>query len=76
MTCALRRASLVLAAAACKNSATASDATSIVNYARRQVAIRTAELGERIAVCDKKEKTGALPDIDYAKLTGMHVTKQ
>ncbi len=54
----------------------ASNENTIINYAKRQVAVRTAELGERISICDKQKETTPIPDIQYEKLIDTGVTKQ
>lgn len=67
---------LLLISSVYADSSSASNANTIIDYAKRQVAVRTAELGERISICDKQKESAAIPDIQYAKLIGTGVTKQ
>jgi hypothetical protein len=48
----------------------------IIDYAKREVMVKTSELGERIALCDERRDSAAIPDIKYEELKNMGATRE
>lgn len=67
---------LLLISSAYADTKSASSPTTIIEHAKRQVVIRTAELGKRITTCDMQRKSTSIPDITHAKLIDMGVTRK
>ncbi|MCU7845752.1 MAG: hypothetical protein KZQ93_18125 [Candidatus Thiodiazotropha sp. (ex Monitilora ramsayi)] len=48
----------------------------IIDYAKREVMIKSSELGVRIALCDQQRNSVAIPDIKYEELKKMGASRQ
>lgn len=48
----------------------------IIDYAKREVMVKTSELGERIALCDQRRNSASIPDVGYEELHKMGVTRK
>jgi hypothetical protein len=48
----------------------------IIEYAKQEVMVKTAELGERISLCEKRRDSAVVPDVNYEELKKLGLTRQ
>ena len=51
-------------------------AQAIIEYTKREVMVKTSELGERISLCDKRRDSAVVPDLNYEELKEIGLTRQ
>jgi hypothetical protein len=66
---------LILISSACAGTESASNTNTVIEHAKRQVAVRTAELGEQITICNTQLESSSIPDITHGRLIDMGVTR-
>jgi hypothetical protein len=66
---------LLLIGSAHADSGIDNSSQAIIEYAKREVMVKTSDLGERIIICDQRRNSAAIPNLSYGELEKTGLTR-